>query len=124
MRTVSEKLSTTGRQAASVGVIQDEKGNIRGRILVRFTPAQIGYNHEVSVHCHALEMSQVDDVKKGSCYQNPVTLFDLIDRSGHTCLDGLCKKMTREDAESQSGFYNISGIISDEGEHFTIFWAL
>lgn len=123
-KSVSEKLSTVSRQAASVGVIQDDKGNIRGRILVRFTPAQIGYNHEVSVHCHALEMTHCDDVAKGSCYENPATLFDLFDRNGHQVLDGQLKPMTRADVESRSGFYNLSAIKSDEGEFFTIFWAL
>ena len=98
-KTVSEKLSNVSRQATSVGVIQDDKGNIRGRILVRFTPAQIGYNHEVSVHCYPLDMNQADDVAKGSCYQNPVTLFDLLEENGYSCLDSLGKKMTRADAE-------------------------
>ena len=122
-KSVSEKLSTVSRQAASVAVIQDENGNVRGRILVRFTPAQIGYNHEVSVHCHALEMTH-EQSAKGSCYQNPSSLFDLLDSNGHTCLDGTLKPMTRADVESRSGFYDISAIKSDEGEFFTLFWAL
>ena len=74
------------RQTFSAGVIVDSDGKQAGKIGIRFTDSQIGYNHQVGVVFYPAEMSFGNNsIKKGGTYSQPDTLYKLLNASGVTC---------------------------------------
>ena len=72
---IFDRINKVSKQTISAAVITDSKGRACGRVLVRFTDSQVGYNHEVAVIFHEGETSiDAGTSSKGSCYSNPSTL--------------------------------------------------
>ena len=69
------------KQTFSAAVIIDSQGKQRGKIIIRFTDSQIGYNHHVGVIFHPAELN-FSDTRKGSTYSQPGTLFKLLANNG------------------------------------------
>ena len=84
-----DRLDHVSRQTFSAAVILDADGNQCGRIIVRFTDSQIGYNHEVGISFYHSQLpsseSNFSMSRKGSCYSNPATMVDMLQELGFTC---------------------------------------
>ncbi len=70
------------KQTFSAAIITDSKGKQVGKIIIRFTDSQIGYNHQVGVIFHPSDCLGFDKTSKGGTYSQPGTLFHLLDTDG------------------------------------------
>ena len=69
------------RQTFSAAVILNSAGTQVGKIIVRFTPSQVGLNHEVGVIFHPAGIDYASTMKGGT-YSQPSTLIELLDANG------------------------------------------
>ncbi len=69
------------KQTFSAAVITDSKGKQVGKIIIRFTDSQIGYNHQVGVIFYPADLD-FSKALKGGTYSQPGTLFHLLDAAG------------------------------------------
>ena len=83
-QTILDKTNHVSKQTFSAAVITDSKGKQVGKIIIRFTDSQIGYNHEVGVLFHPAELS-FRESHKGNTYAQPDTLYFLLSRAGIKC---------------------------------------
>ena len=73
--------SHVSKQTFSAAVITDSKGKQVGKIIIRFTDAQIGYNHEVGVVFYPADLNFSETLKSG-VNNNPDTLYHLLNNNG------------------------------------------
>jgi hypothetical protein len=78
--------SHVSKQTFSAAAITDSKGNQVGRIIIRFTDAQIGYNHHVGVSFYPADID-FGATLKGSTYSQPITLVKAFDAASVRCYD-------------------------------------
>jgi len=69
------------KQTFSAAAIVDSKGKQVGKIVIRFTDATIGYNHQVGVIFYPAEINYKDN-RKGNTYAQPDTLFYILRDAG------------------------------------------
>ncbi len=73
--------NNVSKQTFSAAVIVDSNGVMAGRIIIRFTDSQIGYNHQAGVLFHIAGID-FSDTRKGNTYSQPGTLFHILDNAG------------------------------------------
>ena len=118
------------RQTFSAAVILDSKGRLQGRIMIRFTPSQIGYNHEVGVIFHPAGVDYASTMKGGT-YSQPSTLIELLDANGvksYTWSGDLIFNQSRGEpgqvcAESLSQFSDVASLKHGR-KSYRVLWAL
>ena len=118
------------RQTFSAAVIVDSNGKQAGKIIIRFTPSQIGYNHQVGVLFHPADMS-FEVALKGSTYSQPQTLADLFsgagvrmyDWTGREIIAGWKDKEGAVCAQSLSRFDDIASIKHGR-KQYSVLWAI
>ena len=81
MKHFIDHTQNVSKQTFSAGVIVDSKGKMQGKVVIRFTDAQIGYNHQVGVVFYPAEIN-FKDASKGGTYAQPDTLFYLLRDAG------------------------------------------
>jgi hypothetical protein len=69
------------KQTFSAAVITDSKGKQVGKIVIRFTGSQIGYNHEVGVVFYPADIN-FSSTRKGNTYGQPGSLYYLLRDAG------------------------------------------
>ena len=84
MTTFYDKVSDMGRHAVSAACIIDSNGEVRGRVLIRFTPAPIGWNHEAGVMFGPAGLD-LGTPSRGEVHSMPGTLFFLLREAGVKC---------------------------------------
>ena len=70
-------------QNCSAAIILNSAGDVRGRILVHYTSAEIGMNHEVGIVFYGIGKDErhrcnFGKTRKGNCYANPETLVEML----------------------------------------------
>lgn len=124
-----DKINSMSRQSVSTAVIVDSKGDMAGKILVRFTDSQIGWNHEISATLWGFmdengnNLLSMNKSKKGNCYSNPFTLFKLFNDAGLKCYDYSENPISARRADSLSAFSSIA-MIKHGNRKFRIYWAI
>lgn len=119
MKSIFEYTNNVSRQTFSAASIVDSKGKQVGKIIIRFTDSNIGYNHLVYVQLPGFVRGQA----KGNTYNQPVTLFRLIQDNGFRCFAGRGREvMTYGDAESLSSFNDIASL-KKGNRTYTINWV-
>lgn len=81
MQNFLDHTSHVKKQTFSAAVILDAKGKMRGRIVVRFTPSQIGYNHQVGAIVYGTDLD-FNTTQKGGTYDQPQSLVKLLKAHG------------------------------------------
>lgn len=87
-----DKFHKLSRQCVSAAVILDSKGVTRGRIVIRFTNGQIGFNHQLTVLFLAAGLNYSTSSKGGS-YDQPGTLFKHLNNTGRVMYDNNSVKL-------------------------------
>jgi hypothetical protein len=85
MKYLIDKISSMTKQSVSAAAIVDSNGNMAGKVLVRFTDSQIGWNHEVSAVIYDSEgmvALNMRNSRKGGTYDKPLSLYALFDDAG------------------------------------------
>lgn len=72
MKHFIDHINMVSKQTFSCALIFDAKGKQCGKIIVRFTDSQIGYNHQLGMVFGDLDFGTTF---KGDCYSNPDTLI-------------------------------------------------
>ncbi len=93
------------KQTFSAAAIVDNKGVQQGRIIIRFTDSQIGYNHQVGV-IFAPESLDFGNTSKGNTYSQPGTLFHMLDNAGVKCFNRSGDKITNYGDKEQGQCYD------------------
>jgi len=78
---ILDKFGTVSNQCFDAGVIVNAQGKQCGRVLVRYTKGQYGYNNESHVHLFG---DVRPDTVKGSVY-NKSGVFDILTAMGAKC---------------------------------------
>ena len=87
MKNLLEKLSTISNQTFDSAIITDSKGQQQGKVLVRYTKGQIGYNNETGVLLNHEDINlDFNKSKKGGCYSHG-GLYTLLAEAGCKVLD-------------------------------------
>lgn len=89
--------STVKKQTFDTAIITDSKG-VAGKIIVRYTDSNIGYNNETAVLVHGIDGLDFGNTRKGDQYDK-TNVFDLLrgagakvyDHSGQQFGDYSCK---------------------------------
>jgi len=118
------------RQTFSAAVIVDSEGNQAGKVVVRFTPSQIGYNNQVGVIFHPADLSFSKTIK-GNSYSAPTTLVRLLNQAGVTCCDwggteivaGHKASEGQVSSESLSRFDDVASIKHGR-KQYSVLWAI
>ena len=118
------------KQTFSAAVIVDSEGKQVGKIIIRFTDSQIGYNHNVGVIFYPAELN-FEKTRKGGTYDQPGTLFKVLHDAGikvyahNKRVDGYdghdIANAVRYD--SLSTFNDITGLSYNDDE-YSILWAM
>ena len=126
MKHFYDKVSGMGNHAVSCAAITDSKGELCGKVLIRFTNAQIGWNHEAGVLFNPLDLSQSS---KGGTYSVPGTLYFLFREAGIKCYDwhksliGDYENKTDTNYDSLSTFNDIR-YIKQGRKTYTLNWLI
>ncbi len=67
MKHFIDKLNTVSKQTFDTAVIVDAKGKPAGKIVIRYTDAQIGYNNETGVLLYGYDLD-FSTTRKGNTY--------------------------------------------------------
>jgi len=103
------------KHAISTAAIIDSDGNLAGKIVIRFTDSQVGWNHEAGVLFYPADID-FSDSRKGSTYSQPDTLYYVFREAGIKCFDWQGRRFgdysDRHDVmiDSQSRFNDIATI--------------
>ena len=76
-----DKLNMLNKQSFSAAAIVDAQGNSAGRVIIRFTDSQIGWNHEVGVIFSDAGLN-LAHTSKGNTYSTPGTLYFMLREAG------------------------------------------
>ena len=126
MKHFYDKVSGMGNHAVSCASITDSKGELCGKVLIRFTNAQIGWNHEVGVLFSPLDLSQSS---KSGTYSVPGTLYFMFREAGIKCYDwhknqiGDYENKTDTNYDSLSTFNDIR-YIKQGRKTYTLNWII
>jgi len=71
-----DHLNTVKKQTFDMAIITDSKGKSAGKIVVRYTDAQIGYNNETGIVLYGYDLSY-SNTRKGSTYDQD-SVFHLL----------------------------------------------
>jgi len=115
------------KQTFSAAVIVDSEGRQVGKIIIRFTDSQIGYNHNVGVIFYPAELS-FEKTRKGGTYDQPGTLFKVLHDAGievyaHNKRVVRCDALNSVRYDSLSTFSDITKL-SYKGVDYSILWAM
>ena len=128
MKYLIDKIDSLSKQSVSAAAITDSSGNLAGKVLVRFTQSYIGWNHEVVAFLFGKEGMRANNSKKGGTYENPTTLYKLINEAGLKCFDYNKRKFGHYDKgtvniASMSQFSDIR-YIKDGNKLYTLHWVI
>lgn len=118
-------MNSVHTQTFSAAAVVDSRGNHVGNVVIRFTDAQIGYNHSIAVLMFGDPASDLDlgTVKKGSTYDQPQTLVSLLSKDGYQCLDYYGNHVDENQAKTLGNFSDIHGI-KRGNKMFRIYWVM
>ena len=82
MSHIQDHLNNVSRQCFDTAIITDNKGNAKGKVIVRYTDSQMGFNNETGVIFHHNDIHiNCTDTRKGSAY-NQYNLYDILSENG------------------------------------------
>jgi hypothetical protein len=117
--------SNISKQTFSAAAITDRKGNMVGKIIVRFTDSQIGYNHQVGVLFYNADLD-FSETLKGGTYNQPDTLFTVLTNANIKCYDWHQNQITARGANSADSLSSFNDIryIKHNRKTYTLNWVL
>jgi len=89
-----DKYSNLAKQCFDTAIITDIKCNAVGKIIIRYTNAQIGYNNETGIIFHPANLN-FSKVMKNDCYGRELAVFELLTEANCKVLDLYKKEFTR-----------------------------
>ena len=127
MKYLIDKIDSMGKQSVSAAAIVASNGDQAGKILIRFTDAMYGWNHEVSACIYGSDLNMRNS-KKGGTYDKPTTLYQLFKSAGFKCFDHGDRRMgdyqdkTGHNVDSYSGFSDIA-YVKNGNTKYTLCWV-
>jgi len=80
----TDYMQYVSKQTFSAAAIIDSDGKSAGKIIVRYTDATIGYNHNVCVLFYPVDGMNYSNTKKGGTYNEPATLVQMLESNNIT----------------------------------------
>ena len=111
MKYFQDHLNTVKPQTFDMAIITDSKGKAKGKIIVRYTNSQIGYNNETGIVFHHQDIDiNFSTTIKGDTY-NKGAVFTLLTEQGCKVLDWSKTPFYTYSTKNKQG-RNIDGISS------------
>ena len=127
MKHFYDKVTGMSKHAVSCAAIVDSKGQLCGKIAIRYTDVCDGWNHELSVLLY--DVCSLDNTSKGCRNSNPDTLYRHFRDNGIRCYDWNRKELgdysnkRDRNADSLSNFSEIK-YIKHGRKSYTLMWIL
>lgn len=129
-----DKINSLSRQSISAAAIVDSDGDMAGKVLIRFTDSQYGWNHEVGVTMwrqadNGRQSLDFGRSSKGGTYNRPGTLYFMLREAGFRCFMhggkeiGDYENKTGCNYDSLSSFSDIA-FIKQGNRKFRLLWIV
>ena len=79
MKHFIDNYCTVKAQTFDTAIITDSNGKVAGKIIVRYTNSQIGYNNETAILMYSIDGLDYTNTRKGSTYNQESVFYILRD---------------------------------------------